>query len=36
MPKLAGFSVTFGANVMLIRLKPKRASFTTLVPKVWT
>ena len=34
MPKSAGFSATFGANVMLMRLKPKRTSLTRLGPKM--
>ena len=29
MPRSAGFTIAFGAKVMLIRLKPKRASFTS-------
>ena len=28
IPRSAGFTFRFGSNVMLIRLKPKRASFT--------
>ncbi len=34
IPKSAGFKATFGAKVMWMRLKPKRASFTRLEPKM--
>jgi hypothetical protein len=35
MPRSAGFMTSFGEKVMLILLKPSRASFTRLGPKMW-